>query len=122
MNENQDGHQHRFWFRQLPLESETCFFILINALDVVVTWMLLTRGPQFQESNLVAHWFLKQFGFRGMVYFKFALVAFVTVIAQIIARTHLQTARRLLVAGIAISSMVVVYSLYLWVRHTGYFG
>ncbi len=87
-----------------------------------MTYTLLNHGPEFQESNPAANWLLAQYGFRGMVYFKFALVAFVTVIAQIIARTNPKTARALLIAGIAIVGMVVVYSSYLWVTFSGYFG
>lgn len=111
-----------FWIRQLPLETETSFFVLANALDVVLTYLLLQHGPEFQESNPAANWILIMFGFKGMVYFKFALVAFVTVISQIIARTNIKTARRLLNIGTAIVGMVVAYSCLLWIRHSGYFG
>ena len=57
-----------------------------------------------------------------MIYFKFALVAFVTVVAQIIARTRPRTARAVLNAGTVIVSLVVVYSINLWIQHSGYFG
>ena len=111
-----------FLFTELPLETETCFFILANALDVVMTYLLLNHGPEFQESNGVARYFLDRFGFSGMICFKFVLVAFVAVVTQLIARSHLKTARTVLVAGTAIVGAVVVYSGYLWVQHSGYFG
>lgn len=110
------------WSRQLPLETETCFFILASALDVLMTYLLLSHGPEFQESNQIAAFFLARFGFKGMVYFKFALVAFVTVIAQVIAKSRPRTARWLLIVGTAATAAVVIYSVILWVRFTGYFG
>ena len=110
------------WSRQLPLETETCFFILASALDVLMTYLLLSHGPEFQESNQIAAFFLARFGFKGMVYFKFALVAFVTVIAQVIAKSRPTTARWLLIVGTAATAAVVIYSVILWVRFTGYFG
>lgn len=110
------------WSRQLPLETETCFFILASALDVLMTYLLLSHGPEFQESNQIAAFFLARFGFKGMVYFKFALVAFVTVIAQVIAKSRPSTARWLLIVGTAATAAVVIYSVILWVRFTGYFG
>ena len=109
------------WVRKLPLETETCFFILVNALDVAMTYVLLNHSPEFQESNQIANYFLSRWGFRGVIYFKFALVALVTVIAQIIALTRPSTAKWLLIVGTAIVGSVVVYSAYLWIRFSGYF-
>lgn len=123
------SHETSIWASQLPLETETCFFILANAMDVFMTYLLLNHGsefqdhgPEFQESNLLANYILSRYGFRGMIYFKFALVAFVTVVAQIIARTRPRTARAVLNAGTVIVSLVVVYSINLWIQHSGYFG
>lgn len=125
MNRSTDQNEAQnesFWVRQLPLETETCFFILASALDVVMTYILLNHGPEFQESNQVAAYFLARFGFKGMVYFKFALVAFVTVIAQIVVKTRPQLARRLLNGGTMITVAVILYSAFLWFRHSGYFS
>ena len=109
------------WVRKLPLETETCFFIFVNALDVFMTYVLLNHSPEFQESNQVANFILARYGFRGMIYFKFALVAFVTVVAQIIALSRPRTARWLLIVGTIIVGGVVIYSSYLWIRFSGYF-
>ena len=121
-SESDRRHSIGFWSRQLPLETETCFFILVNALDVFMTYALLSHGPEFQESNPLANSLLANYGFKGMVYFKFILVAFVTIVAQIIARTHPTTARWLLIIGTAIVSLVVIYSCFLWIQFSGYFG
>ena len=116
------SHQPSIWASQLPLETETCFFILANAMDVFMTYLLLNRGPEFQESNLLANYILGKYGFQGMIYFKFALVAFVTVIAQVIAMTRPRTARIVLNSGTALVAAVVVYSVNLWIQYSGYFG
>ena len=116
-----DQEKLSLWVRKLPLETETCFFIFVNALDVFMTYVLLNHSPEFQESNLLANYILSNWGFRGMIYFKFALVAFVTVIAQIIALTRPRTAKWLLIVGTVIVGGVVVYSSYLWIRFSGFF-
>ena len=85
-----------------------------------MTYILLGM-ENFRESNGIAQYILEKFQFSGMVYFKFSTVMLVTVIAQIIARRNLQTARRLLNAGSLIVLAVVIYSAYLFVRHGGVF-
>ncbi|QDT40395.1 hypothetical protein Pan241w_04520 [Gimesia alba] len=104
-----------FWSHQLPLERETCVFILVNALDVFMTYLLLVTGG-FRESNQLANFFIARWGIKGMVYFKFALVAVVTVIAQIVARKKMTTGRNLLNFGSLIVAGVVIYSFVLFLR------
>ena len=104
-----------FWNHQLPLERETCIFILVNALDVFMTYLLLVTG-NFRESNQLANYFIAGWGIKGMVYFKFTLVAVVTVIAQIVARKKMSTGRNLLNFGSLIVAGVVIYSIALFTR------
>ena len=105
-----------FFKRQLPLETETTFFVLANALDVFVTFVLL-NFEQFRESNAIANYFLTKYGIRGMVYFKFAIVAVVAIIAQIIATRRPRTAKCLLNGGSFVVFAVVIYSITLFVKH-----
>ena len=105
-----------FFMRKLPLETETAVFFLANVMDVLVTYILL-NFPQFRESNAIANHFFTEYGFRGMVYFKFAIVAIVIVIAQIIAARRLRTARWLLNGGSLLAFAVVIYSLKLFRDH-----
>ena len=100
---------------ELPLEKETTRFILASALDVFMTYILL-RQEGFVESNPIAQYFLNSWGVRGMVYFKFAVVAFVVLLAQVIARWKEETARRLLNFGAAVVAFVVIYSFTLYLR------
>jgi len=114
-----------FWgFRQkLPLEHETALFILVNVLDFATTYYMLMHREQgdgsFYESNPVAQYFLNHWGVRGLLLFKMAVVAFVCVVAQIVATKKASSARLLLVAGTIVVSIVVVYSLKLFLHHAG---
>ena len=119
MSEEPSPPSKRWWRRNLPLETETCFFILANALDAIMTRLLL-NFPQFRESNMIADWILSMYGMKGMIAFKFIIVTVVVVIAQIIAPKKLHVARYLLIGGTLFVFGVVVYSCYLWVAHSGY--
>ncbi len=93
---------------QLPLQSETNFFILANVLDIVFTNILLRMDAI--EANPIANYFLIHWGFHGMIAFKLFLVACVCLITQLIAVHHLLRARQTLYFGTLIVSVVVVYS------------
>ena len=102
--------------RQLPLETETTVFIFVSALDIFMTWTLLTHGG-FIESNPLARYFLDHWGKKGFVGFKFAMVAFICLITQIIALKKPETARNVLNLGSVVVFFVVVYSLTLLLKH-----
>ena len=109
--------------KRLPLERETALFIMVSALDTFMTYLILRYSAEERttavlwEGNPFADYFVRHWGIRGMVYFKFTLVAVVTVIAQIIARERIETARRLLNFATLIVVAVVIYSLILLLRH-----
>ena len=111
-------------FRQkLPLETETTIFILVNVLDFAMTWWMLLHRElgmgDFYESNPVARYFLDRWGVKGLLMFKMAVVAFVCVIAQIVATKREASGRFLLVVGTLVVSAVVIYSLKLFLNHVG---
>lgn len=100
------------------VQQETLLFVLISAMDVFMTYILLSQeGGSFVESNPVARYFIAGWGTKGMVYFKFGMVAFVCVLAQIIARRRPQVARWLLVGATIVSAVVVAYSVKLLLQH-----
>ena len=118
-NQNSDSESHFSIFRgHLPLERETCWFILVNVLDIFMTFILLNLEG-FRESNAVANYVLSKWGIRGMVYFKMGLVAFITVVAQVAARKRMALGRRLLNFGTFIIGGVVIYSAYLLIQWIG---
>ena len=107
----------RFWLKgRLPLETETAVFILVNVLDTLLTILLVAWLDGFNEGNPVAGFFLNHWGLRGLIYYKLAMVAFVCVIAQLIATQSTKTARRLLYGLTAIVGIVVLYSAVLMSR------
>ena len=99
---------------QLPLQSETSYFILVNVLDIVFTNILLRM--HHMESNPIANYILIHWGFRGMIVFKLFLVACVCLITQLIAVHHIRRARQTLYFGTVIVSTVVAYSAFLLAR------
>ena len=77
---------------------------------------MISHTPNgMMEANPIANFFLDRWGFSGMIAFKMAIVAFVCVLSQIIAKSNLQRARMLLWLGIIIVGSVVVYSVRLLV-------
>lgn len=111
-----DGQSGSLWQivlkRPLPLEREHAAYILVSALDVFMTYILLSYGG-FVESNPLANFFLAGWGISGMAIYKFGAVAIVSVFAQIIANRRLQTARALLNFASLVTACVVIYSFYL---------
>jgi hypothetical protein len=99
---------------QLPLQSETSYFILVNVLDIVFTNILLRMHAI--EANPIANYILIYWGFPGMIAFKLFLVACVCLITQLIAVHHLRRARQTLYLGTAIVGAVVAYSAFLLAR------
>ena len=100
-----------FFVSNLPLQNETTYFILVNVLDIFATYALLRMGGI--EANPLANYFLQLWNVKGLVIFKMAIVAFVAIVAQVIARRNPKRASQVLNAGTIIVSMVVIYSVYL---------
>ena len=115
------------WFTifrlSLPLQRESALFLIVNVLDVMMTYLMLSDVPEpdgrvmFYESNPVARWFFVKWELSGIVVLKFTMVAVVEVIAQIIAIRRLQLGRRLLEFGTLVVALVVLYSMYLLLTH-----
>jgi hypothetical protein len=101
-----------FLTRKLPLQDQTNVFILVNVLDVFMTYTLLRFGAV--EANPLANYFLARFGFNGMIAFKLVITAGVCVIAQIIAIQSIEKAKNLLALGTVLVALVVAYSVYLF--------
>lgn len=106
------------WLGPMVAQDELTLFVLVNAADVFMTYLLLQHGG-FTESNPVALYFIHRWGNKGMVYFKFTVVAFVCLIAHIVGQYRPRLAARFLSLGTMIVGCVVVYSIILFVRHGG---
>ena len=108
------GKSRSIFGRNLPLERETAWFILVSVLDILFTYKLLSGG--FREANPAARFFIDRWGMKGMIFYKMGMVAFITVLAQVIATKNRNAARWVLFFGIAAVSIVVVYSVMLLIR------
>ena len=119
----QPSPQKPITFREIlgtaAVQQESLLFVLVSAMDVFMTYILLSQSGSvvFVESNPVARFFIAEWGPKGMIYFKFAMVAFVCVLAQFIARRKPRVARWLLLGATGVVSLVVVYSLRLLLMH-----
>lgn len=107
-----------FWKKNILLEKPTRAFVALNIMDLVMTFFLLNHGG-FRESNRVADFFLDRWGIVGMVWFKIISVMVIVVIAQIVARERIRTARFLLYFGCVVMAGVVIYSASLYFFHRG---
>lgn len=110
------GSDTMFWKEYIRHEREMLLFVLVSALDIFMTWALLRRGG-FIESNPIAHYVLVHWGIKGMVLFKFSMVAVVCLVVQLIARRRAVTAQRVLNLATLIVAGVVIYSFTLLAQH-----
>jgi|SRR5580704_4935830 hypothetical protein len=103
----------------LPLQRESSLFLIVSVLDVLMTCLLLqdltgvTGRTIFYESNPVARYFFEHWQLGGIIYFKFGMVAFIEIIAHLIALKKVPVGRRLLDFGTLVVSVVVIYSMLL---------
>ncbi len=102
------------------LEFEKTMFVVFNLMDIVMTYLLLNTGS-FYESNPIANFVLDGWGIVGMAAFKLVLVAFVLLIANVVAIWRIGTARKLLYLGSFMIGTVVTYSGYLMMSFVGWF-
>lgn len=108
-------------FGKFFFEAETTFYVVLSIADLLLTNFLLRQnvpGLQFVESNPVARYFLDHWGPKGMIYFKFSMVALVCLVTQIIARYRPFTARLVLLFAIVTMLYVVIYSVRLYSAHS----
>ena len=121
---------NRFIFRlrkivggELPLETETCRFVLISLLDLFMTFLLLyfsNRGMMRNvvvESNPVARYFISGWGTMGLVWFKIGMVTLIVLATQVVATRRPSVAQLLLNGATLFVGSVVVYSAYLLLQN-----
>ena len=122
--------KNRFVFRlrkivggELPLETETCRFVLISLLDLFMTFLLLyfsNRGMMRNvvvESNPVARYFISGWGTMGLVWFKIGMVTLIVLATQVVATRRPSVAQLLLNGATLFVGSVVVYSAYLLLQN-----
>ena len=122
--------KNRFIFRlrkivggELPLETETCRFVLISLLDLFMTFLLLyfsNRGMMRNvvvESNPVARYFISGWGTTGLVWFKIGMVTLIVLATQVVAAKRPVVAQLVLNGAALFVGSVVAYSVFLLVQN-----
>jgi hypothetical protein len=91
--------------------SLSVLFVLLSLIDLILTlWLLGNSGSQVYEANPIAKWCLESHGWRGMAFYKGAVVLFVLGLSAVIVRYRPRAARRILGFGCASLTLVVCYS------------
>ena len=85
------------------------WFILISAVDLVLTWFILLLGGK--EVNVLADAVIAHTGLGGLITYKFCLVILVVLICEIVGRRRPQLGRKLARWSVAITCVPVVLSL-----------
>ena len=80
--------------------------IIAAALDVICTWVILSSGGA--ELNAIANRVIQLGGLPAMVTFKFAIIALVITICEVIGRRQQLAGRRLAITAVALNSFPVV--------------
>lgn len=106
---------HFLFQHRLSLETETCWFLLLGVLDLVLTTVLLNTGAA-HEANPLARFFLFAGGLHGLIGYKCGLLTVALVAAQVIMLRRPGAAKAVLHTGIGLQFAVVAYSVTLLVR------
>lgn len=106
-----------FFTSSFLLANETVWFVLVNALDFFVTYVLLAwpETPAY-EANPIAG-FLLEWDFRAFVGFKFLLTAVAAVCCELVARRNYRLGRRVLILLTIGVACVAAYGVVLIVRY-----
>ncbi len=82
-----------FFTRHVLYPDHYAWFVLASAMDLLMTGIVLYRGGA--EMNRLAEFVILHFGRGGIVAFKFALVAVILVICEIVGQRRRDLGRRL---------------------------
>jgi hypothetical protein len=96
--------------RRIPVWHLIVFATLSVCDLIATTWLLNSNAETIYESNPVAGWWLRQFGWPGLASFKAIAVFAVIGLASVIYRYRPDTARGVLTFGSATVLCVVFYS------------
>ena len=105
---------------EMRYQNAYIWFIFVSSLDIMLTWVILRNGGE--EVNPVAKLVIDTWGLNGAILFKFALVLFVIVSCEVVARVRPRTAHLLIWFGVLISAFPPVWSGYLLIRYAEILG
>jgi hypothetical protein len=96
---------------EMHFQNDYVWIIFVSSLDIMLTWKILDAGGI--EVNPVAALVIDEWGMHGAIAFKFALMMWVIVICEVLARLRRRAGKFLAVTAIVISASPVVWSLFL---------
>jgi hypothetical protein len=99
----------------MAMQDPYVWLVLVAALDIMLTWVILHFGGR--EVNGVAAHIITHYGLPGLVAFKFAIVAFVILLCEVIHRRRPSAARRLARWAIAINCVPIALAFWLLLHH-----
>lgn len=107
------------WLRPFAAETSRLqgwiiLLVLVSIADLVTTYFLLSLNANFYESNPIANWFFQHWNITGMTFFKFAVVMFVIVVAEVAERQRPGFGKFVLIFGVLVTAAVVAYSIRLY--------
>jgi len=100
---------------EMHFQNAYVWIIFVSSLDIMLTWKILDRGGI--EVNPLAALVIDEWGMQGAVAFKFALMMWVIVVCEILARLRRSAGRFLAVTAIVVSASPVAWSLVLLTLH-----
>jgi len=100
---------------EMRFQEHYVWLIFVGSLDIMLTWVILRNGGE--EVNPVARLVIDAWGLNGAIAFKFALMLFVIVSCEVIARVRPLTATVLIWFGVLISAFPPVWSVGLLIQH-----
>ncbi len=115
-----ESRDERALLRQpLGLPRESLAFVLFSLCDLIVTALVFRCGGY--EANVLAAYFLRYYGIRGLTLYKFTLTGGIVVACQVIWHKYPRLARFILLGGCAVYGCVVVFTIIRLHHHLGYF-
>ncbi|MFZ9881026.1 MAG: DUF5658 family protein [Phycisphaerales bacterium] len=100
---------------EMHFQNHYTWFVFVSSLDIMLTWKILDRGGL--EVNPVAKLVIDAWGMHGAIAFKFALMLWVIVACEILARMKRSAGKLLATLAVVISAMPVAWSLTLLLWH-----
>jgi hypothetical protein len=99
------------------IEREVLLLVTLSVADVLLTHRLLGLGMHVYESNPLARWVFDRWNIGGMAIYKFAIIAGVVAICEVVERARPGLGKIVLGLGCLAAAAVVVHSLRLLAQH-----
>ena len=100
---------------EMHFQNAYVWLIFVSSLDIMLTWKILDRGGV--EVNPLASLVIDGWGMQGAIAFKFALMMWVIVVCELLARMRRGAGKFLAYAAVIVSASPVLWSLFLITAH-----